>query len=126
MNSRSGGFLLTSLSFHRYYYYRLGQKYADKPQKKKGMGWFSDGRALHTDTAIGSKGEKPYGLPNTHEPLTNRPKRKRKVKMSQTTILDLDPQRRSDRAEVAILHSDIIHNATNAYVPTEEDVYNTS
>ncbi len=34
--------------------------------------------------------------------------------MSQSVILDLDPGRKSDRAEVAILHADIIHNDRNA------------
>ncbi|WWC60281.1 uncharacterized protein I303_102850 [Kwoniella dejecticola CBS 10117] len=41
--------------------------------------------------------------------------RKRKVKMSQTRVLDLDPNRKSDRAEVAILHADVVHNARNAF-----------
>ncbi|WRT65675.1 uncharacterized protein IL334_002620 [Kwoniella shivajii] len=41
--------------------------------------------------------------------------RKRKVKMSQTRVLDLDPNKKSDRAEVAILHSDVVHNARNAF-----------
>ncbi|WVR03870.1 hypothetical protein IAU60_000868 [Kwoniella sp. DSM 27419] len=41
--------------------------------------------------------------------------RKRKVRMSQTRVLDLDPNRKSDRAEVAILHADVVHNARNAF-----------
>ncbi|WWC68656.1 uncharacterized protein I206_102587 [Kwoniella pini CBS 10737] len=41
--------------------------------------------------------------------------RKRKVKMSQTRVLDLDPNKKSDRAEVAILHADVVHNARNAF-----------
>jgi hypothetical protein len=102
------------ITYHRYYYYRLGGAYTEKPLKKKSTGWFSHGRHEKLDSAAASVHEKPYGLPNTHDPLPTRTKRKRKVKMSQTTILDLDPQRRSDRAEVAILHSDIIHNANNA------------
>ncbi|WWC87875.1 uncharacterized protein L201_002773 [Kwoniella dendrophila CBS 6074] len=47
--------------------------------------------------------------------LNGRPRRKRKVKMSQTRILDLDPNKKSDRAEVAILHADVVHNARNAF-----------
>jgi hypothetical protein len=46
--------------------------------------------------------------------LTDKPPKKRKIKMSQSIILDLDPNRKSDRAEVAILHSDIVHNTKNA------------
>ncbi|OCF30587.1 vacuolar membrane-associated protein IML1 [Kwoniella heveanensis BCC8398] len=41
--------------------------------------------------------------------------RKRKVKMSQTRVLDLDPNKKSDRAEVAMLHADVVHNARNAF-----------
>jgi hypothetical protein len=43
----------------------------------------------------------------------NAPKRK-KIKMSQSVIIDLDPGKKSDRAEVAMLHADIVHNARNA------------
>jgi hypothetical protein len=41
-------------------------------------------------------------------------RKKRKIRMSQSVVIDLDPNKRSDRAEVAILHADIIHNARNA------------
>ena len=40
--------------------------------------------------------------------------KKRKIKMSQSVIIDLDPGKKSDRAEVAVLHADIIHNSRNA------------
>jgi hypothetical protein len=39
---------------------------------------------------------------------------KRKIKMSQSVVVDLDPLKRSDRAEVAVLHADIIHSSKNA------------
>nr|ODN85129.1 vacuolar membrane-associated protein IML1 [Cryptococcus depauperatus CBS 7841] len=41
--------------------------------------------------------------------------RKKKIVMTQTRILDLDPSKKSDRAEVAILHTDVVHNARNAF-----------
>ncbi len=42
--------------------------------------------------------------------------RKRKIVMSQTMIIDLDVRnRKSDRAEGAILHCDIIHNPANGF-----------
>lgn len=40
--------------------------------------------------------------------------KKRKIMMTQKRVLDLDPGRKSDRAEVAILHADVVHNARNA------------
>lgn len=44
----------------------------------------------------------------------NKDAKKRKIKMSQSVVIDLDPLKKSDRAEVAVLHADIIHNARNA------------
>ncbi|WVO20164.1 vacuolar membrane-associated protein IML1 [Cryptococcus decagattii] len=41
--------------------------------------------------------------------------KKRKIMMTQKRVLDLDPGRKSDRAEVAILHADVVHNARNAF-----------
>lgn len=41
--------------------------------------------------------------------------KKRKIMMTQKRVLDLDPSRKSDRAEVAILHADVVHNARNAF-----------
>jgi hypothetical protein len=34
--------------------------------------------------------------------------------MSQSVVIDLDQSKKSDRAEVAMLHADIVHNARNA------------
>lgn len=104
-----------------YYFYRLTPKYQSKSHHKKGLGWFTQPTAASTSASAtkadlqrartSSSPPKPYGLTFAG---TGKPKRKRKVKMSQTTILDLDLQCRSDRAEVVILHSDIIHNPNNA------------
>ncbi|WWD05741.1 hypothetical protein V865_003824 [Kwoniella europaea PYCC6329] len=62
---------------------------------------------------------KMYEGPQARSSITSstsgRPGRKRKVKMSQTRVLDLDPNKKSDRAEVAILHADVVHNARNAF-----------
>jgi hypothetical protein len=110
--------------FHdSYYYYRLTQQYSESKSRKKGTGWFSQSRhykagpAHHTSTTSSqSNSERAYVANHVGQAERTTSKRKRKVQMSQTTILDLDPQRRSDRAEVAILHSDIIHNPYNALV----------
>ena len=56
---------------------------------------------------LGKLNEIP-SVPNEGAPKT------RKIRMSQSAILDLDPGKKSDRAEVAVLHADIIHNARNA------------
>ncbi|ODN76686.1 vacuolar membrane-associated protein IML1 [Cryptococcus amylolentus CBS 6039] len=51
----------------------------------------------------------------THEDEGKKGGKKRKIVMTQTRVLDLDPNRKSDRAEVAILHADVVHNAKNAF-----------
>jgi hypothetical protein len=40
--------------------------------------------------------------------------KKKKIQMTQSIVIDLDPGRKSDRAEVAVLHADVIHNSRNA------------
>lgn len=39
---------------------------------------------------------------------------RKKIKMSQSVVINLDMSKKSDRAEVAMLHADIVHNARNA------------
>ena len=39
---------------------------------------------------------------------------RKRIKMSQSVVIDLDHNKKSDRAEVAMLHADIVHNARNA------------
>lgn len=46
---------------------------------------------------------------------TSSKKKKTKVQLSRSMIIDVDPGRRSDRAEVAFLHHDIAHNPANGF-----------
>ncbi|CDS82039.1 related to IML1-subunit of the Seh1-associated complex [Sporisorium scitamineum] len=41
--------------------------------------------------------------------------KKKKVQLSRSIVIDVDPGRRSDRAEVAFLHHDIAHNPANGF-----------
>uniref|UniRef100_V5EW85 Vacuolar membrane-associated protein IML1 n=1 Tax=Kalmanozyma brasiliensis (strain GHG001) TaxID=1365824 RepID=V5EW85_KALBG len=45
----------------------------------------------------------------------NSSKRKKKVQLSRSIVIDVDSGRRSDRAEVAFLHHDIAHNPANGF-----------
>lgn len=56
--------------------------------------------------AAGSHGETPA----TPAGFQASSRRSRKIKMSRSTIIDVDPSRKSDRAEVAFLHHDVAHN----------------
>lgn len=115
-----------------YYFYRLAGEYAKTTKKRKGLGWFGKGfsdesahprqhsKGLTVDTAVKSAHApsspvNQFGLaPPELEARDMKSKKRRKVNMSQTMILDLDPHHKSDRAEVAILHADVIHNPQNA------------
>lgn len=104
-----------------YFFYRMRAQYdihqANKP--KGARSWFGGKAAaparltLETDSAANATDSKS-GTPARPLRLTERPAKKRKVKMSQSIVIDLDPTRKSDRAEVAMLHADIIHNTRNA------------
>ena len=48
------------------------------------------------------------------QPRTSSPPRRR-VRMSRSMLIDVDPGRRSERAEVAVLHHDLSHNAENGF-----------
>lgn len=91
-----------------YYFYRLTDGYARSLRRKRGLGGFF-AKAIADDSQ--KKELQQSGLPAP----ASKSKRKSKITMSQTMILDLDLAHRSDRAEVAILHSDVIHNPANAF-----------
>ena len=127
-----------------HFFYRLHEAHdpQKKTRKKNKSSWFGGTRANDTKDLI-EKHAALSSSPHAHTQLTSleggdtdmdtggialekgsvdlgtgtageaTPK-KRKLKMSQRAIIDLDPGRRSDRAEVAILHADVIHNSRNA------------
>ncbi|KAL7417195.1 hypothetical protein BDY24DRAFT_377030 [Mrakia frigida] len=68
----------------------------------------------------------PYGTPkdsrlrfiprnSTASTLPTSRLRRAKVSMSQEILIDVDPSKKSERSEVAFLHYDAIHNATNGF-----------
>lgn len=111
-------------AFHdTFFFYRLRAQY-DKDAKPHSKSWFSKAPVNSSSTSTEpSNPPKPKAKISTSpvarasmpRRLADKPAKKRKVKMSQSIIVDLDPSRKSDRAEVAILHADIIHNSRNAF-----------
>lgn len=92
------------------------------------MGWFSGEAArdprevLQRHAALSTSPSAATTLPTGPGPA-NAPvaslkdasaRKKKKITMTQTCVLDLDPGKKSDRSEVAILHADVIHNSRNA------------
>ncbi|ORY27432.1 hypothetical protein BCR39DRAFT_538001 [Naematelia encephala] len=116
--------VLNSHGFFNYahLYYRLRPAYDPNANKrKKPKSWF--GKATSSPRDLIEKHAAMSTSPSATAPLGKLgedPKKaagekKRKIQMSQSIIVDLDPGRKSDRAEVAVLHADVIHNARNAF-----------
>lgn len=86
-------------------------------RKRPAKGWFG-GRPTEGPRDLLERHAAMTSTSPSREPLgrlgEGGKKHKRKIKMSQSVIIDLDPAKKSDRAEVAVLHADIIHNARNA------------
>lgn len=100
------------------FFYRLNLQYDKDAKPRTSKSWFSKApvpRAAPSaaDTASSNApGTSPVARASLK--ITDKPGKKKKVKMSQSIVIDLDPHRKSDRAEVAMLHADIIHNSRNA------------
>jgi hypothetical protein len=110
--------------------YRLRPEYSS-PRTKK---WFASGSRPSTEdgsnagsrpgTGGGSRGASRDRAPSFVEGSSlgrrgtllqnsqgrSSHQRRKLVKLSRTHIIDIDPSRRSDRAEVAFLHHDVAHN----------------
>ncbi|KAF5323868.1 hypothetical protein D9611_008253 [Ephemerocybe angulata] len=87
-----------------HYYYRFKGEYA-MPVTTNVKGWF-------TKNAFEPKGGSYYPS-NIARP---RPVvRKKRLILSQTMVIDLDPNKRSDQAECVLLHHDIIHNPATVF-----------
>lgn len=100
-------------------FYRLRGAYDQaSSSSRKGKAWFggkstaSPREANERQASGDSEADKPLNKPR-EAGLGGKAKR-RKIRMSQSVVVDLDPNKKSDRAEVAVLHADIIHNARNA------------
>ncbi|KAJ8522922.1 hypothetical protein ONZ45_g618 [Pleurotus djamor] len=86
-----------------HYYYRLKGEHA-VPMTPRG--WFKSRHGKSDDVG------RAYYPSNTSLQRKNSSPRRRKKKLilSQTLVIDVDPNKRSDQAETVILHHDIIHN----------------
>ena len=101
---------------YNHFFYRLRPAYDPNAAKRKSQ-WFGGKTAAASRNVIERHAALVNSPPNSAAPvakLSDGVKKKRKIRMSQTAIIDLDPLKKSDRAEMAILHADVIHNARNA------------
>lgn len=104
------GFLQHVHDYHGFldghYFYRIAPEYAAMAKAEEGKKLNDNSHWLNTskdsETESGEEGKAKR----------DRPKR---VLMSRSIIIDVDPSRRSDRAEVAFLHFDLTHNPANGF-----------
>ncbi|KAI5117310.1 hypothetical protein M0805_005538 [Coniferiporia weirii] len=99
-----------------HYFYRLKSEYAVPRTPKSARGWGFRSSVTRHPTV-----EDKDGRPLTYYPggaakgaLATKRVRKRLV-LSQTMVMDVDPNKRSDQAESVILHYDLIHNPANVF-----------
>ncbi|KZV88281.1 hypothetical protein EXIGLDRAFT_839316 [Exidia glandulosa HHB12029] len=93
------------------YFYQLIDEYAGPNSQR---GWFSGRRQV----SLEEKSEKISNLEMTrpgHKPPPIVTVHKKTLLLSQTCIIDVDPNKRSDQAERVILHHDVIHNPANGF-----------
>ncbi|KAF8205494.1 hypothetical protein K438DRAFT_1963936 [Mycena galopus ATCC 62051] len=90
-----------------HYFYRFKGDYA-VPMTPRG--WFGSRRLMGGIDPRNFGGMAPPAAPvATPRNISPRQNKKRLI-LSQTMVIDIDPAKRSDQAESVILHSDIIHN----------------
>ncbi|KAI9508459.1 hypothetical protein F5148DRAFT_1284026 [Russula earlei] len=94
-----------------HYFYQLKGEYAIAFTPKGG--WFrskpSSSQVQAAEDAPRS-GHYPSGLPKV-----NVKKPKKQIILSQSMVIDMDPNKKSDRAETVVLHHDLIHNPATIF-----------
>lgn len=104
-----------------YYYYRLKDEFAPaKSLISKGLRWLAGAKStssaevmadkLKPGESIEAKNHELQGNSTTDLGAPRRP-----VEMSRSLIVDMDPQKRSNRRELAIVHYDTVHNPKACY-----------
>ncbi|KAJ1308651.1 hypothetical protein OPQ81_004345 [Rhizoctonia solani] len=98
-----------------HYYYRLTDEYA-APTTNKSRQWFRSAAATLNSRPSVEDVKAPGPTPGAvgRSMFAARRPRRRLV-LSQTMTIDVDPLRKSDQAERVILHHDVIHNPMTAF-----------
>ncbi|KAI9255421.1 hypothetical protein EDC94DRAFT_678447 [Helicostylum pulchrum] len=96
------------------YFYSINDEFVT--EKKKAKSYRKNGNG---DTILSKEKDLMNGdshtlrqIPSTHSSTASR---RIEFAMSQSMIIDVDPYKKSDRRETAILHYDTIHNPNNCY-----------
>ncbi|TDL24891.1 hypothetical protein BD410DRAFT_801634 [Rickenella mellea] len=91
-----------------HYFYQLKGEYAVARTPSKGGLWFRTNRNVSGEGATSGH----YPSSGHKQPLR---RTKKRLVLSQTLVVDVDPPKKSDQAENVILHYDIIHNPATVF-----------
>jgi hypothetical protein len=94
--------------FDGHYFYQLKGEYAIGNTPKGG--WFRSKPPAQTPDEAPRSGHYPSSLPRTVVKKT-----KKRIILSQSMVIDMDPNKKSDQAETVILHHDLIHNPATIF-----------
>lgn len=96
------------------YFYSINEEFVIEKKKSKGSSLrkSSGGDFKEKDLTNGADGHTLRQVPSTRSSTTVK---HIEFAMSQSMIIDVDPYKKSDRRETAILHYDTIHNPNNCY-----------
>ncbi|KAJ3558430.1 hypothetical protein NM688_g932 [Phlebia brevispora] len=92
-----------------HYFYTLRGEYL-VPMTPRGGGWFRSSRHVS-----GEEGSFRGGVPSSIMRTSTMKKPKKKLIMSQSMVIDIDQNKKSDQAETILLHHDIIHNPATCF-----------
>lgn len=104
-----------------HYFYRLTPQYFARRPNQQDKKWFASSAKSKGDGGSGEVQSNPVSKDSLDAAETTLPKQQprnkssRTVLMSRSMIVDVDSNRKSDRAEVALLHYDIAHNPANGF-----------
>ncbi|KAH7914031.1 hypothetical protein BJ138DRAFT_1123902 [Hygrophoropsis aurantiaca] len=94
-----------------HYFYQLAGDFAIVSTPRGG--WFKATARLMNDEPTGTRGYYPASQPKVHGASPRR--NKKRLILSQSMIIDIDPARKSDQAESVVLHHDIVHNPSTVF-----------
>lgn len=97
------------------YFYSINEEFVTEKKKSK----LHRKNGNHGDTILSKEKDLMNGdnltlrqIPSSHSSISSK---RILFEMSQSMIIDVDPYKKSDRRETAILHYDTIHNPNNCY-----------
>ncbi|OBZ91330.1 hypothetical protein A0J61_00592 [Choanephora cucurbitarum] len=112
---------MQSLVFHEVvkfatnYFYTIHEEFAIERKKISGVPKANNRKHLGSSEQSNVKESNDHALRQIPSTQSNTSLKRIEFEMSRSMIIDVDPYKKSDRRETAILHYDTIHNPNNCY-----------